>query len=43
MYGLADRVVVTRADRRGRPVGERARIILRGGVVLEPSAEAPAA
>jgi site-specific DNA recombinase len=46
MHGLLERVVVTRADRRGRharPVGERAQIILRGGVVLEPYAEAPAA
>ncbi len=46
MHGLLDRVVVIRADRRGRharPVGERAQIILRGGAVLEPSAETPAA
>jgi hypothetical protein len=43
MHGLLERVLVTRADRRGRharPVGERTEIILRGGVVLEPSAEA---
>jgi hypothetical protein len=40
MYGLLERVVVSRADRRGRharPIGERAQIILRGGVELEPS------
>jgi DNA invertase Pin-like site-specific DNA recombinase len=46
MHGLLERVVVTRADRRGRharPVSERARIILRGGVVLEPRAETPVA
>jgi hypothetical protein len=43
MHGLLERVVVTRADRRGRharPIGERAQIILRGGFVLEASAEA---
>jgi site-specific DNA recombinase len=43
MHGLLEQVVVTRADRRGRharPIGERAQIILRGGVQLEPSAEA---
>jgi site-specific DNA recombinase len=42
MHGLLEQVVVTRADRRGRharPIGERAQIILRGGVQLEPSAE----
>ena len=42
MHGLLERVVVTRADRRGRharPIGERAQVILRGGVVLEPPAE----
>jgi site-specific DNA recombinase len=42
MHGLLERVVVTRADRRGRharPIGERTEIILRGGVVLEASAE----
>jgi DNA invertase Pin-like site-specific DNA recombinase len=46
MHGLLERVVVTRADRRGRharPVGERAQVVLRGGVVLEPSAETPVA
>jgi hypothetical protein len=43
MHGLLERIVVTRADRRGRharPVGERAQIILRGGAVVEPSAHA---
>jgi hypothetical protein len=46
MHGLLERVVVTRADRRGRharPVGERAQVILRGGVLLEPPAETPVA
>jgi len=46
MHGLLDRVVVTRADGRGRharPVGERTQIILRGGAVLEPSAGQPVA
>jgi hypothetical protein len=40
MHGLLERVVVGRADRRGRharPIGERAQIILRGAVELEPS------
>jgi DNA invertase Pin-like site-specific DNA recombinase len=40
MHGLLERVVVTRADRRGRharPIGERTQITLRGGVELEPS------
>jgi hypothetical protein len=39
MNGLLDRVVLTKADRRGRharPVRERAEIILRGGVRLDP-------
>jgi DNA invertase Pin-like site-specific DNA recombinase len=43
MHGLLGRVVVARADRRGRharPIGERAQIILRGGVLLKPSAAA---
>jgi hypothetical protein len=43
MHGLLERVVVTRADKRGRharPIGERTQIILRGGALLEPSAEA---
>jgi hypothetical protein len=43
MHGLLERVVVTRADRRGRharPVRERAQIILRGGAGLEVPAEA---
>jgi site-specific DNA recombinase len=43
MHGLLEQVVVTRADRRGRharPIGERAQIILRGGVQFEPSAQA---
>jgi site-specific DNA recombinase len=46
MHGLLDRVVVTRADRRGRharPIGERTEILLRGDVVLEAPATAPAA
>jgi DNA invertase Pin-like site-specific DNA recombinase len=43
MHELLERVVVTRADKRGRharPIGERTQIILRGGALLEPSAEA---
>jgi len=39
MHGLVERVVVTRADRRGRharPIGERTEIVLRGSVTLEP-------
>jgi site-specific DNA recombinase len=39
MHGLLERVVVTRADRRGRqapPIGERTQIVLRGNVLLEP-------
>jgi hypothetical protein len=46
MHGLLDRVVVERADRRGRhasPIAERAQIILRGRVVLEPLAVATGA
>jgi site-specific DNA recombinase len=42
MNGLLDRVVLTKADRRGRharPVGERTEIILRGGARLEPALE----
>jgi hypothetical protein len=38
MHGLLDRVVVTRADRRGRharPIGERTQVVLRGGSILE--------
>jgi site-specific DNA recombinase len=46
MHGLLDRVVVQRADRRGRharPIGERTQIILRGNVLLnEPAAPAAA-
>ena len=42
LHGLLDRVVVTRADRRGRharPIGERTQIVLRGNVsLLEPAA-----
>jgi hypothetical protein len=42
MHGLLDRVVVRRADRRGRnarPIAERTQIILRGNVLLnEPAA-----
>jgi site-specific DNA recombinase len=40
MHGLLDRIVLTRADRRGRharPIAERTQIILRGNVLLEPS------
>jgi hypothetical protein len=39
MNGLLDRVVLTKADRRGRharPIGERTEVILRGGVRLKP-------
>jgi hypothetical protein len=46
MHGLLERVVVTRADRRGRharPIGERTEILLRGDVVLEAAANAPVA
>jgi site-specific DNA recombinase len=38
MHGLLERVVVTRADRRGRharPIGERAEVVLRGGSILK--------
>jgi DNA invertase Pin-like site-specific DNA recombinase len=38
MHGLLERVVVTRADRRGRharPIGERTQVVLRGGSILE--------
>jgi site-specific DNA recombinase len=38
MHGLLERVVVTRADRRGRharPIGERTEIVLRGSSTLE--------
>jgi DNA invertase Pin-like site-specific DNA recombinase len=37
MHGLLERVVVTRADRRGRharPIGERTEVTLRGGTIL---------
>ena len=37
MHGLLERVIVTRADRRGRharPIGERAQVVLRGGSIL---------
>jgi hypothetical protein len=40
MHGLLDRVIVTRADRRGRharPIRERTQIVLRGNVLLGPS------
>jgi hypothetical protein len=40
MHGLLDRIVLTRADRRGRhasPISERTQIILRGNVPLEPN------
>ena len=42
MHGLLERVVVTRADRRGRhaqPIGKRTEIVLRGGSKLEPGSE----
>jgi hypothetical protein len=42
MHGVLERVVLTRADRRGRharPIGERARIVLRGDFELEPVPE----
>jgi site-specific DNA recombinase len=41
MHGLLERVVVSRADRRGRharPISERAQILLRGNVLLESRA-----
>ena len=41
MHGLLDRVLVSRADRRGRhaqPIAQRTRIILRGGTALENTA-----
>jgi hypothetical protein len=45
MHGLLERVVVRRADRRGRharPIAERTQIILRGNVLLnEPAAPSP--
>jgi hypothetical protein len=37
LHGLLDRVVITRADKRGRhasPIGERTQIVLRGNVLL---------
>lgn len=40
MHGLLERVIVTRADRRGRharPIGERAQVVLRGGSTLGAS------
>jgi site-specific DNA recombinase len=40
MHGLLDRIVLTRADRRGRharPIAERTQIILRGNVLLSPT------
>jgi site-specific DNA recombinase len=43
LHGLLERVVLTRAEARGRragPIGERTRIILRGGVFLVPAADA---
>jgi DNA invertase Pin-like site-specific DNA recombinase len=46
MHGLLERVVLTRADRRGRharPVGERTQILLRGGGELETTSATPAA
>jgi DNA invertase Pin-like site-specific DNA recombinase len=44
MHGLLERVIVTRADRRGRharPIGERTQIVLRENVLLEPTAAGP--
>jgi hypothetical protein len=44
--GLLERVVLTRADRRGRharPVSERTAIILRGGAQLKPGSESQTA
>jgi hypothetical protein len=41
MHGPLERVVVQRADRRGRqasPMGERTQIVLRGEALLEPTA-----
>jgi DNA invertase Pin-like site-specific DNA recombinase len=38
MHGLLDRVVVTRADRRGRharPIGERTHVVFHGGSILQ--------
>jgi hypothetical protein len=46
MHGLLERVVLTRADRRGRharPVGARTQILLRGGSELEPTTGGPRA
>src|SRR5207247_10823639 len=40
MHGLLDRIVLTRADRRGRharPIAERTEIVLRGNVLLGPN------
>jgi hypothetical protein len=40
LHGLLDRVVLSRADRRGRharPIAERTQIVLRGNVLLGPS------
>jgi site-specific DNA recombinase len=40
MHGLLDRIVLTRADRRGRharPIAERTQIVLRGNVLLSPT------
>ncbi len=39
LHGFLDRVVVTRADKRGRhakPIAERAQIVMRGNVLLAP-------
>ena len=44
MHGILDRVILTRADQRGRharPIGERAQIVLRENVLLEPPAAEP--
>jgi site-specific DNA recombinase len=40
MHGLLERVIITRADRRGRhagPIGERTQVVLRGGSILGAS------
>jgi hypothetical protein len=41
MHGLLDSVVLRRADGRGRhasPIGQRTQILLRGKILLAPSA-----
>ena len=42
MHGLLDRVLIRRADRRGRhaqPISERAQIVLRGDMILTEQRE----